>query len=531
MKHVTVAMLGRALVFCGLCYFTLAVRINFTGCQPPWTCDATEITYTCSLVESNAFTVYLKDFYTENAGSVVVQNCRDVRVVLDCSTLQRPSRLQHFKIKDCDRLEFVTLSGITVQTPPEFTIENVREVVSFPRNIFKSAASSTEQKCMGASHFRKLRVVNSKINVINTKAISNVTQVESVEFENVTICDIDSQGIEVAARSNRTVFTITNSKILNLDFMAVGIQSATVKLINNEFEDLRSNAVNITAENLLIRGNKFKEINANCIITSAIKTDVSDNDINLLKTNALAGVKCAKRPGNKEMKFTRNRIAKVEPLSLHFDSNSCKTSTVVYRENRIDCRCRSISFLNSDNYLNDIILDTANNNTCALDACALPVDVVKLLIESDMCHLDLDPRVVCLLYNDKHPNDTNDVTTDSEVTEVPTFYLIRQANTLHDGGAMTAINKDDLLRDSQLNITNRTTVKVVFDPSRDFVETLRSTSGTTKSKAPPKEEYINRCVGSQCKNTVQHDRQKALEFYKYVYAQLRTPRVDVKTKH
>lgn len=428
------------------------------------------------------------------------------------------------------------MSGTSLlQTPPEVRIENVAEILSFPRNLFKSPSSNTELKCMGATNYKKIHVTNSKINSINTEAVYNVSKIKSIEFENVTITNIQTQGVEVISNNN-SLFAISNSKIENLEFKGLTVQGTTSKILNSAFGDIKSNVVNITADNLYIIGNTFKEISANGIITNAVNTDITDNTIDSLKTDAFVNVKCSKKRTNKRhMHFLRNKIKKLEPYSLYFDFTSCKTasSLVTYSENTMDCKCRNIAFLNSQTNLeqNNLILNVANNNTCLVSSCVLPVEVVKLLLESHMCHLNLDPQVMCLLYNDKHSkNISNEVTTDEVTEPAPTFYLIRQANTLHGGAgaAMTAIDKDDLLKDSHLNMTNRTTIKVVFDSSKDFVETLRSTNRTRnkalENKSPPKEDYVSHCIGTQCRNTAAYNRQRALDFYKYVYAQLRTPR-------
>lgn len=420
-----------------------------------------------------------------------------------------------------------------IQTPPEFIIENVKEIISLPRNIFKSPISNTELKCMGTSLMKKIRIINSKINVINTKAIHNVSGIKSVEFENVTVNNIETQGLEIIMGYDNTFFTLTNSKLDNLNLKAVSVQSSNIKITNNYLGNMLASVMNMTSDTLLIQGNTFNEINANGIITNAVRTEITDNFVKFLKTNALSSIKCSKkRQNNQLISFMMNRFEKVESNSLYFNHGSCKSSNtpITYRDNKVDCKCSDIAFLNTNTEINNIILNVSNNNTCLLKPCNLPVEIVKLLMESEMCHLNLDPQVMCLLYNDKHSN--NNETTVEEVTEAePTFYLIRQANSLNGdaSAAMTVIDKEDLLKDSHLNMTNRTTIKVVFDSSKDFVETLRSTSRTNKKvteKSTQSEEYVNRCIGIQCRNTVSYDKQKALDFYKYVYAQLRTPRQE-----
>ncbi|XP_047536648.1 uncharacterized protein LOC125070745 [Vanessa atalanta] len=534
-------------VFFALIRYTCGVRINFTNCHhPEWSCVnnvPNEITYTCAVTKNDDFTIHLKDFYTDHIQTVTIENCRDLRVVLDCPILQRPSRLQKFVIKDCIRLEFVSLSASSLlQTPPEVKLENIREILSFPRNMFKSPSTNSEFKCMGASYYRKIHIVNSIINSINTKAIYNVSGIKSVEFENVTITEIQSEGVEVITGNDNTLFGLINCKIDKIEFKGITIQSSTTKILHGAFGDITTNSINVTTDNLYIIGNTFKSISALGLNTKSVNTDVTDNSIDRLRRDALANVKCCRKATNKKrMHFNRNEIKNVEPYSLYFDYASCKSagSQIAYRENKIDCKCRNIAFLNSQtsNEQNSLILNLTNNNTCLVTSCVLPVEIVKLL-ESDMCHLNLDPQVMCLLYNDKHSTiKNNEVTTEDDVTEpAPTFYLIRQAKSLHGdaGAAMTAIDKDDLLKDSHLNMTNRTIIKVVFDSSKDFVETLRSTSRTRsrpiENKSPPKEEYVSHCIGTQCRNTAAYNRQRALDFYKYVYAQLRTPRQSVNKK-
>lgn len=456
-------------------------------------------------------------------------------MVLDCPILQRNSHLQKFTIKNSERLEFVSLSSSSLlQTPPEVTIENVKEIVSLPKNIFKSPSSETERKCLGTNSLRKIRVANSKINLIKTGAFHNVTDIKSIEFENVTITNIQSQAIEALMNINSTVFKIIDSRIDNIQLKGITVQGTSVYLSENNIGDVTSNSVNVTSEYLLVTGNRFKQINANGLVLKSIITDFQRNDFNVLKTNAMNSVKCARRrTSKKQFNFSNNNVVNVEQYSLIFDFDSCKSAgtVVTFTNNKIDCRCRNIAFLNYANEPNSIIMDTANNNTCLSAPCVLPLDVLKLLIESNMCRRDFDLQLMCLLYHDRHAN--KEITSYEDVTEpASTFYLIRPANSPNGVAAMTAVNKDDLLRDSHMNMTNRTAIKVVFNSSKDFVETLRGIKKkpSEDTMTPPMEEYINRCVGPKCRNNAAYDRQKALDFYRYVYAQLRPPRQNEKKK-
>lgn len=464
-----------------------------------------------------------------------MQNCKELIVVLDCPILQRNSQLQKFTIKNSDRLEFVSLSSTSLlQTPPEVTIENVTEIVALPRKIFKSPSSETERKCMGTNSLRKVRVVNSKINLIKTRAFQNVTDIKSIEFENVTITNIQSQAIEAIMNSDSTMFKIIDSRIDNIEFKGITVQATSVDISQNTIGDVVSNSVNISTEYLTVTGNRIKQINANGLVLKSVVSLIQRNYFDTLKTNALNSVKCArKRTSKKLFNFSDNSVVNVEPYSLIFDFASCKSTSasVTYTNNKIDCSCRNIAFLNHAVEPNNIIMDTANNNTCLSAPCVLPLDVLKLLLESNMCRQGLDLQLMCLLYHDRQAN--NEVTSYEDVTEpASTFYLIRPANSPNGIAAMTAVNKDDLLRDSNLNMTNRTAIKVVFNSSKDFVETLRGIKKkpSEDSKTPPMEEYVNRCVGPKCRNNAAYDRQKALDFYKYVYAQLRPPRQNDKKK-
>lgn len=450
--------------------------------------------------------------------------------------LLRPSRLKHFIIRDCGRLEFVILSSISLtQTPPELTIENVQEIVSLPKGLFKNPASNSEKKCAGSSNLKGIYVRNSKINNVVTTAIYNVSGVKTVEFDNVTINYVQSQGIDALLGDGQVTFTMRSCKIDELAATGITVHAKATTLTGNTFGDLKSNSINVTAEVLQLTHNRFGEIASNSLVLKSNTADITDNRINRLKTNGFSSIKCSRKGiSRRHFHFVRNVIENIEPNSLLFDYSSCNSvrTPILFSENKIDCKCRNIDFLNSvsTSELNALILDPKSNNTCLVAPCRLPVDVVKLLIESDMCRLNLDPQVMCLLYYDKTTTTNKETSTNDDVTEpTATFYLIRQANSPSGdaSAAMTAIDKD-LLKGSHLNMTNRTSVKIVFDSSKDFEETLRNTHKKIpdSSKAivtPPKEE-ASRCVGGQCRNSVATNKQKALDFYKYVYAQLRPAR-------
>ncbi|XP_073950323.1 uncharacterized protein [Choristoneura fumiferana] len=539
----TVESVGKcSVVLLILLPFVVGIRINFTSCQNAgWKCAnnlPNEIIYTCSS-DTSDYVIHLKDYYTDHITSLTVQQCKKIKIILDCSILQRPSRLQAFRVNSCATVEFGSLaSNSLLQTPPEVTIDNVQEIISLPRGMFKSPVTNTELKCLGTTSLSKIRIANSKIKLINTKAIYNVTGIRNIEFENVTINDAEIQAIEANMGFSLTAFTITNSKIDNLRSKAIAVQSRTVTMSNTVFGDIPTKSVNISSDFLHFTDNSIKDVFSDGFIFKSVYTYISRNHIRSLKGNALASVRCSKKMTNgKQFSFSKNSIENIGSGSLYFDYQSCKSAgTIVnYKDNQIDCKCHNIAFLVSSNVnqeLNNLILDTPANNTCLAAPCSLPVDIIRMLMESNMCQINLDPRVMCLLYNDKKSKN-NEVNTEEDVTEAaPTFYLIRQANGPNGdpSAAMTAINKDDLLNDSHLNMTNRTTIKVVFDSSKDFVETLRSTSNSRKRpveepKSPPKTEYTNRCVGTQCRTNA-YDKQKALDFYKYVYAQLRPPKID-----
>ncbi|XP_063627685.1 uncharacterized protein LOC134799232 [Cydia splendana] len=524
---------------------TLGVKIGFTSCYDRgWQCNnnlANDIVYTCPL-DNNENVIHLKDHYTQHLTSLTVQRCKRLKVILDCSVLQRPSRLQAFKVRDCERLEFAsTTTNILIQTPSEVTIENVREIVSLPRGMFKSPVTETELKCLGTTSLKKIRITDSKINIINTRAIYNVSGIMNIEFENITIVDIESQAIEATMNSHSGTFKVTSSKVDNLRSKAIAVHSNRATITDNVFNDISTKSINLTADYIHFTRNTIKDISNDGLIVKSGYTDISNNQIHTLKSNALASIKCSKKiTGRKLFSFSKNSIENVETDSLFFDYQSCKSAgtPVSYRENKLNCNCRNIAFLGNaagNAELSNSILDLASNNSCLSAPCFLPVDVVKMLLESTMCQINLDPEVMCLLYNDKKSK--NNEVTDEDVTEAAsTFYLIRQANVRNGdaSAAITAINKDYLLNDSHMNMTNRTTIKVVFDSSKDFVETLRSTNSSRRKqveepKTPSRTEYTNRCVGAQCRTNA-YDKQKALDFYKYVYAQLRTPKTNTDTK-
>lgn len=485
--------------------------------------------------------VNLRDFYVDYINSLIVQGCDDVKVIIDCPTLQRASRLQHLTIRTVRKLEFAFNNALH-QTPAELTIENVNEIISLPTGMIKSPNNNSERKCLGNIPLKALRVRNSKINNIETKAIYNVIGMKTIEFTNVTVTRIQNQGIEAVMGNDKSTFSLTNCKINTLDVGSIAVQANTTSIISNTFPDLNFNAVNITSERLQIRDNVFAIIKASAFTIKSSIVDISSNSINTLERNAFANVKCKemqarRRFSKRQFYFTNNIILNLEPNSLLFDYDTCKNTTTLvdFSNNRIDCSCQNIAFLYTkesdvNSEFKNLIINIKSNNTCLAAPCFLPVEIVKTLVDNNICGLNLNLEVKCLLYNDEKSKKEKSIT-DEETTEAePTFYLIRQADRDGDAiAAMTAIDKDNLLHESQLNMTNRTTIRIVFDSSRDFVENLRSTSTSRQSQKKvnnmnnSREYSGSRCRGNNCQNSVAYNKQKALDFYKYIYAQLRPP--------
>lgn len=398
--------------------------------------------------------------------------------------------------------------------------------------MFKNPSSINELKCTGSPTLNKIRVVNSKINSIDSYAIHNVTGIKNIEFENVTIANIQNQAI-AAIMGDNSIFSIQNSNVVSLDYSSISVQTTTATLSLNTFGDLTGRTVNITADNIYVTGNTFKEISANGLVIKAGKIEINNNKFDAILRHAFSSVKCARKGTTKRFNFLNNKIKSIAPFSLLIDFNSCKSigTTVTFSNNQIDCKCRNAAFLKTgpiNTEYSNLIFEASSNNTCISAPCLLPVEIIKKLIDENMCQLKLDAQVMCLLYNDRKTN--NEVTTDEYVVEpTSTFYVVGHANSQNGdaSAALTAIDQN-MLKDNQLNRMNKTTIKVVFDSSNDFVETLRSTNHqrpTTDTKTT-----ANECVGSQCRNSV-YERQKALDFYKFVYAQLRPPKpTEIKKK-
>lgn len=398
--------------------------------------------------------------------------------------------------------------------------------------MFKNPSSINELKCAGSPTLKKIRVVNSKINLVNTNAIYNVTKIKIIEFENITIANIQNHAIE-AIMGDNAVFSIQNSNIATLDYNSMNVQTTTALISQNTFGDLTGRTINITADNLYVTGNLFKQISAHGFILKAGNFEFVNNEIDTVLQNAFNSIKCQSKDTSTIFNFSENKIRIIAPHSLLIEYASCKSigTTVIFSNNQIDCRCRNTAFLKigpiNTEYSN-LIFDAKSNNTCISAPCVLPVEIIKKLIDRNMCQLKLDAQLMCLLYNDRQQHD--EVTNDEYIIEpTSTIYVVRYANSQNGdtSAAMTDIDQSKLTN-NDLNRMNKTTVKGVFDSLDDFVETLRSTNHqrTTSETKIAVTENTNRCVGSQCTN----HRQKALDFYKHVYAQLRSPKTTENKK-
>lgn len=400
--------------------------------------------------------------------------------------------------------------------------------------MFKNPSSINELKCAGSPRLKKIRILNSKINSVNTNAIHNVTEIKMIEFENVTIANIQSHAIE-AIMGDNAVFSIQNCNVATLDYNSINVKTTTAIISQNTFGDLTGRTINLTADNLYVTGNTFKEISANGLILKAGDIEFVNNEIDTVLRNAFNSIKCTSKGTSGTFNFSENKIRTIAPHSLLIEYTSCKSigTTVVFNNNQIDCKCRNVAFLKTgliNTEYSNLILDVKSNNTCISAPCILPVEIIKKLIDNNMCQLKLDAQLMCLLYYDRQPH--NEVTTDDYIIEpTSTIYVVRHANSQKGdtSAAMRDIDQNKLTN-NQLNVMNKTTVKGVFDSLNDFVETLRSTNhqrATSETKTSGS-EITSRCVGSQCTNS--YDRQKALDFYKFVYAQLRPPKTTENKK-
>lgn len=400
--------------------------------------------------------------------------------------------------------------------------------------MFKNPSSINELKCAGAPTLKKIRIVNSKINSINTNAIHNVTDIKMIEFENVTIANIQSRAIE-AIMGDTAMFSIQNSNVATLDYNSINVQTMTATISQNTFGDLTGRTINITADNLYVTGNTFKEVSANGLVLKAGYIEFVNNEIDTVLRNAFYSIKCTNKGALRIFNFSKNIIRTIAPLSLLVDYTSCKSigTTVIFSNNQIDCTCRNVAFLKTgpiNTEYSNLILDVKSNNTCISTPCILPVEIIKKLIDSNMCQLKLDAQLMCLLYNDRPSH--NEVTTDDYIIEpTSTIYFVRHANSQNGdtSAAMTDIDQNKLTH-NQLNRMNKTTVKGGFDSLNDLVETLRGTNHqrpTSETKTSVS-EYTSQCAGNQCMNS--YNRQKALDFYKYMYAQIRSPKTTDNNK-
>lgn len=408
-----------------------------------------------------------------------------------------------------------------IQTPPTLTIKDVKEINALPNGFISTSESETAMRCSGGVH-KSLVIKNTKINTIENNAITNVFGVR-IEFDNVDIDVIESDAISIRMASE-SEFILNNSRVDLIEANGVTVAANRTIINDNIIVTLNQHSFNLTSDETEMERNLFMEIKEYAFVIESTSIDIKDNVISNLRRDALSAIKCRNNSSNGYINFTNNKIHRMEPYSLLFDYNSCKNvnAVIAFTNNKLNCNCQHAAYLLANEVgekteLKAMILDNKNNNTCLSAPCYLPLEIIKTLVDGDMCRLNLNDQIKCLLYND---NNTiiNSPYSDEETSTTLSFYIIRQANEVSDNLSTTDL--DNIIKDGKINITNRTIVKVAFDPVRGFIESLRNTNVSSKTEPENNDTEMyepanNRGrVEDQHKYNFEKDREKASNFYK-----------------
>ncbi|XP_077285663.1 uncharacterized protein LOC143910906 [Arctopsyche grandis] len=553
-------------------------KVNFVNCKNiGWKCInniPNDVVYSCNTTNKANINIYLKDFYLNSVTSLTIQKCNIVKLHMDCPNVRANSNLQSIRIDECSTVEFSPTEGCSSSQAPANTIlSNIGYMSTIPYRAFKNPLTEIEKKCFGnGGNIKTLLINNVTIGRIDFKAFDSLNGLTIFTINNSVIETIESNAINV----NVQEFMLLNSVIRKIHSYAFNIIASSILICDNVINDLPPNSFNFSAPKVILFGNNINMINSEALMIRSNKINILNNKFNILKTGSFIGVNPMATEEPFRYNFTQNEIRKLEIGSLYFNSSSLSkiNNEFIYMgNNRFDCKCNRLAWLvdypyigddyNSAMRLNSHILDFKYNNTCLFTTCHLPLDIVKILLNNNMCHLSLDPQLMCYSYYDRIINnissaevfmqhaygfrgikedldeaELSDDAASNNTEPAPAFYIIKpEYFNAKNGSAKTTVSgklSNNSTNEVNTNVDEYTVDLVTYLRSHNVPnDTVGKILTANRKKHPNAQRKGNDESGTNakihpwchdkesCSKYIQENKKKALDFYKNFYAQLR----------
>lgn len=508
----------------------------------------------------------MKDFLFNSITSLTVENCDNVKLHLDCPNAKNVGNFRSIEVRDCSVLEILHSEGCASwQAPANVVFKNIKYIPRISSKSFRNPSSDVEKKCFGnKTNLESVLIDNVTIGLMDYNSFENCDRISTFVINNTLIEAIKENAIN-GDFADHGKFILMNSVIKSIRPYAFNIKSEHILIQNNRIEILPSNVFNFTASKVVISNN-----NIDCVKTEALgittnEIQIVENSFKFLKTGALININPMDVKTPFIYNFSLNEIYNLEVGSLYFNTTSLPKILGKYvhlGNNVIDCQCNRLAWLtdfpymgdtyNSAARLNSHILEPKYNNTCMFSPCNLPLNIVKVLLNNNLCHFFIAPVHMCDLYRNPMINNIS-------LSEMQDAYSVQSYNRSYDNSEMSdevsanrsesppafyVIKPENFMKNlSKSNKTNDSSAYSVDEYSMDLIEYLRSynvpnvtvdkmlTASRKSLNQNDEASKNNSSANSKCYNKescskyIQENKKKALDYYKSFYEQFLKPKV------
>lgn len=516
--------------------------------------------------------MFLKDFFYNSVTSLVVEKCDTIKLHLDCPNLRNSGNLQSIEIRDCSVLEIMHSDACTSwQAPTNVVLKNIKYIPTISSRLFRNPSTDIEKKCIGnKNNLASILINNVTIGLMDYNSFENCDGISTLVINNTLIETIKENAIN-GEFSESGKFILMNSILKSIRPYAFNIKSDYVLIHNNRINELPSNVFNFTATKVVISENEIDCVKTEALGINTNEVQIIKNRFKLLKTGALINISPMDASTPFIYNFTQNEIHNLEVGSLYFNSTSLPkilSENVYMGNNVINCQCNRLAWLTDFPYMGDVynfaarlnshILDSKFNNTCMFSPCKLPLDIVKVLLNNNMCQFFIAPRPLCYLYQDPMINNMS-------TTEMRNAYSIQTDNNSYDSSEMSdevsingtepapafyiikpeyfTKNYSSKPNNNKNNSSSENSTYSVDEYSVDLIEYLRSYNvpnvTVDKMLTASRKNLNQNDVGSKnnssinskchdkesCSKYIQENKKKALDYYKSFYEQFLKPKI------
>lgn len=327
--------------------------------------------------------------------NLTIQNCHTLRLSFLCHSANFP--LQSLTVANVKNL--IIIPGNVIHNPPRIHFQNVYNTEFLPRQTFYQIRRATyRQNCiLPTRDLEEITFENVHFGTIETEAFTNLTNIKTFKWQNVTANHIQTSAIQIHMSQESTIEMIKN-KFDIMEHLAFRLTTTTATFANNTFGYLHGSSINGTISYFNFVNNNVATIDSNGIQLLAYQVIISNNYFNYLYSNALLKISPGLLFDSRRnfatimfvYEFSNNKIkySDVGGINPDFDAYKNVASNITIKNNLLHCSCQKLGWMSNNmeyqhgfqhihKFYHYYFLNATNQNYCYFDKCNLQLNFVQ----------------------------------------------------------------------------------------------------------------------------------------------------------